>query len=68
MAAQLPAKLDEERFQSQRRAEVELLEGAPGLSDELAGTLGACEAIRRSVKMGNGLETRLHAIPPDRGI
>src|SRR5258707_259372 len=49
MAAQLPAELDEERFQRKRRAEVELLEGAPGLADELAGTLGARETIRRSV-------------------
>src|SRR6266516_1362991 len=60
MAAQLPAKLDEERFQSQRRAEVELLEGAPGLADELAGTLGAREAIRRSVLFEDFAPVRMH--------
>src|SRR2546426_522171 len=49
MAAQLPAKRYEERFQGERRAEVELLEGAPGLADELAGALGAGEAGGRSV-------------------
>src|SRR5438128_10225898 len=49
MAAQLPAKRYEERFQGERRAEVELLEGAPGLADELAGALGAGEAVGRSV-------------------
>ena len=49
MAAQLPAKLDEERFQRQRRTEVELLEGAPGLADELAGALGTGEALGRAV-------------------
>src|SRR6266576_3567254 len=49
MAAQLPAKLDEERFQRQRRTEVELLEGAPGLANELAGALGTGEALGRAV-------------------
>src|SRR5947208_3305979 len=49
MAAELPAKCDEERFQGQRRAEVELLEGAPGPAHELARAFGAGEAVGRSV-------------------
>src|SRR3989449_6765941 len=46
---ELAAELDEERFERQRRAEVELLEGAPGLADELAGTLRSGEALGRAV-------------------
>src|SRR6266550_8618988 len=45
----LAAELDEERFERQRRAEVELLQGAPGLADELAGALRAGEALGRTV-------------------
>src|SRR2546428_5165963 len=47
--SRLAAELDEERFERQRRAEVELLEGAPGLADELAGTLRSGEALGRPV-------------------
>src|SRR5438093_12778539 len=46
---QLAAELDEERFQRKRRAEVELLEGAPRLADELAGALRARKTLGRAV-------------------
>src|SRR5712691_1668342 len=47
--AELAAKLHEERLERERRAEVELLEGTPGLAHELAGALGARESLGRGV-------------------
>src|SRR5882724_5301631 len=58
MAAQLPAQLHEERLEGERRAQVELLEGAPGLANELAGALRAdevavpgCELFQRGEQL-----------------
>src|SRR6266540_3491511 len=42
--SQLATELDEERFERKRWAQVELLEGAPGLADELAGALSSGKA------------------------
>jgi hypothetical protein len=47
--SQLATELDEERFQRQGRAEIELLEGAPRLADELAGPFCARQALGRAV-------------------
>src|SRR5882724_4675689 len=46
---ELAAQLDEERLEGERRAEVELFEGAPGLAHELTGALRAREALGRAV-------------------
>ena len=47
--AELAAELDEQRLEGERRAEVELLEGPPGLAHELAGPLRPGEPLRRAV-------------------
>src|SRR5439155_1207579 len=52
--AELSAELDEESFQGERRAQVELLEGPPGLAHEFTGPLGAGEAFGRGVLCEDG--------------
>ena len=46
---QLPAQADEQRLERELGVQVELLELAPDLPDELAGTLGAGEPLQRRV-------------------
>jgi hypothetical protein len=43
--SELATELDEERFERKRRAQVELLEGPPRLTDELAGPLCARKTL-----------------------
>ncbi len=47
--AQLATEPHEQGFQRQRRAEVELLEGPPGLADDLTGALGTRQALGGAV-------------------
>src|SRR5438552_18806505 len=59
-ARERSAQLHEERFQREPRGELELLEVAPGLADELRGALSALQPLERRVLQQHGRPVGVH--------